>query len=53
MRVAEEPYFLTNSNWYRFDEHECKYILTNDAPEKAVKSYNEYYDLVDEESTVK
>lgn len=38
-----EPYFMKNSEWYYFDEEEWCYKLTDKAPEKARKSYEEFY----------
>ena len=38
-----QPYFMNNSSWYYFDENDWKYILTDDAPEEAKKSYDEFY----------
>lgn len=37
------PYFLENEEWYKFNEDEWKYELTDKAPEKARKSYEEFY----------
>ena len=37
------PYFLTNKEWYREDEIEGKYVLTDKAPQEAIDSYNEFY----------
>lgn len=45
MRV-DKPYFMTNEEWFYFDEAEWCYKLTDKAPEKAVQSYKEYYDLM-------
>ena len=39
MVLTEKPYFLINKEWYKYDEKNKKYILTNNAPEKAKKSY--------------
>lgn len=47
MTVGNEPYFLKNPDWYTFDEGECRYYLTDDAPPEAVKSYKEFYDLIE------
>ena len=33
------PYFMTNKEWYYYDE----YKLTDKAPKKAIESYKEYY----------
>lgn len=45
MKVAEEPYFMKNEEWYYHDEKEWKYKLTEKgkAIPKVVKSYEEYY----------
>lgn len=40
-----EPYFLTNKKWYYFDEDEWCYKLTDKAPEKARKSYKQFYEI--------
>lgn len=45
MRVPK-PYFMTNKNWFYFDEEEFMYKLTDNAPEEARISYKEYYDTV-------
>lgn len=42
-----EPYFMTNDKWYYFDEYEFKYKLTDIAPEKAVESYEEFYNQLE------
>lgn len=41
--MKKEPYFLSNKEWYYFDEREFCYKLTDKAPNEAVKSYNEFY----------
>lgn len=41
--MQEQPYFMENPKWYRFNEKEWKYELTDEAPEKAVESYKEFY----------
>ncbi len=48
MTVTEKPYFMTNSEWYYFDEDAFRYKLTDKAPQKAIDSYNEYYELLDD-----
>lgn len=50
MIILEEPYFLTDKSWYYYDMELGKLMLTEDAPEEAVKSYNEYYKMLDEET---
>lgn len=40
---VKQPYFLTNEDWYYFDENEFRYKLTDKAPEEAVESYKQFY----------
>lgn len=47
MVLVEKPYFLTNKEWFKYDKNSKKYILTDKAPEKAQKSYKEFYKLMD------
>ena len=42
-----QPYFMTNGNWYYFDEIEFCYKLKDSAPVEAVKSYEEFYSMDD------
>ena len=42
--TQEKPYFLTNKEWYYYDEEEYCWKLTEKAPPEAVKSYKEYYE---------
>ena len=53
---AGMPYFMTNPDWYTvidisedFPEDGRGYHLTDSAPEEAVKSYEEFYSLVESE----
>ena len=32
-------YWRSNEEWYEFDETARKYVLTDKAPERAIKSY--------------
>lgn len=41
--MIEKPYFLNNKEWYYYDEAARCFRLTDKAPDKAVKSYNEFY----------
>lgn len=41
--MVDMPYFMENADWYYYDYQLKKYKLTNKAPEKAKKSYNEFY----------
>ena len=47
MTIDKEPYFLSNKDWFYYDEEEFCYKLTNKATEEAIKSYNELYELLD------
>lgn len=40
--MLDMPYFMTNKEWYRFDYDKDTFVLTEKAPEKAKKSYEEY-----------
>lgn len=41
--MKEEPYFLSNKEWFYFDEQAFCYKLTDKAPKEAVKSYKGFY----------
>ena len=49
MVLIEKPYFLTNKEWFKYDEKKKIYIITDKAPEKARKSYKEFYDKLENE----
>ena len=40
--MLDMPYFMENKDWYEFDAVAGKYVLTDEAPERARKSYEEY-----------
>ena len=45
--MMDMPYFLENEEWYkeyRDERGRLKFKLTDKAPQKAVYSYNEYYE---------
>lgn len=46
--ILEEPYYMTNEEWYYFDEKESRYKLTDKAPPEAKKSYEEYQELIND-----
>lgn len=46
MIIDKQPYFMENPDWYWFDEDEFRYVLTEKATEKAKKSYDEYYAIL-------
>lgn len=37
-----KPYFMTNDEWYTYDDVELDFQLTDKAPPEAIESYNEY-----------
>lgn len=41
--MVPQPYFLTNKEWYYFDEEEFMYKLTDKATPEAKESYEEFY----------
>ena len=41
--MLDMPYFMENKSWYTYDVKKRCYVLTDKAPEKAKKSYKEYY----------
>lgn len=45
--TTEKPYFMTNKDWYYFDEKDFCYKLTDKATEKAKESYKEFYELLE------
>lgn len=47
--MMDMPYFLENEEWYkeyRDERGRLKFKLTDKAPQKAVDSYNEYYEYL-------
>ena len=48
MIIDKEPYFLSNKDWYYYDEEEFCYKLTDKAPKEAIESYNEFYNQLNE-----
>lgn len=43
MNTEDKPYFMTDEEWYYFDEEDFCYKLTDKATKKAIASYEEYY----------
>lgn len=35
-----KPYYMTNEEWYRFDEEKWKHVLTDKATPEAIESYD-------------
>ena len=48
MVINEEPYFLSNKDWFYYDEEEFCYKLTDKATKEAIKSYEEFYNNFDD-----
>lgn len=44
--MMDMPYFMEDDSWYYFDLKKRKYVLTDEAPDKARQSYIEYYEEV-------
>ena len=45
--TVDKPYFMSNEDWFYFDEGEWRYKLTDAAPEEARKSYEEFYNMIE------
>lgn len=39
----EKPLFLSNKDWYCYDEKKFRDVLTDKAPKEAIASYKEFY----------
>ena len=44
---VDEPYFMTNPDWFTFEIKSKRYVLTEDAPKKARASYKQFYEDLD------
>ena len=44
--IIDEPYFMTNEDWYYFDANEGIYKIQDSAPKKAKESYEEFYEIL-------
>lgn len=47
--MQTRPYFMTNPSWYRFNDEDGVVELTKDAPEEAVKSFQEFKKIEEEQ----
>jgi hypothetical protein len=49
MKIMDEPLFMTDNDWYYYDEDECILKLTEQGlkNEEVVKSYKEFYEELD------
>lgn len=43
MTIIARPMFLDNPDWYKYDETQGKYVLTENATEEARESYDSFY----------
>lgn len=48
--MQTRPYFMTNPSWYRFNDEDGEVELTKDAPEEAVKSFQEFKKVEEEQA---
>lgn len=44
---VDEPYFMTNPDWFAFDIKSKRYVLTEDASKEARASYKQFYEDLD------
>ena len=51
--MLDMPYFMENEEWYYYDSQERKFILTENAPQKAKESYKKFYEELNRGRTVK
>lgn len=40
--MRDQPYFMSDRKWFKFDFNSRRYVLTEFAPPKARDSYEEY-----------
>lgn len=48
--TLKEPYFMSNKDWYYYNEKEFCYKLTDKATEKAKQSYEEFYNQLNDDN---
>ena len=48
MIIDKEPYFLSNKEWFYYDEEEFCYKLTSKATKEAIESYEDFYNNFDD-----
>ena len=41
--LQEQPFFMTNKEWYYHDKKKNKFFLTDKAPKEAQDSYKKFY----------
>lgn len=50
MNDIEMPYFITNKEWYYYDEKDEIFKLTDKAPKDAIESYKIFYEELQKEN---
>lgn len=50
--MLDMPYFMENEEWYEFDFKQRKYVLTDKASQDARDSYEQYYQELNQTSTL-
>ena len=48
--MQTRPYLMRNPSWYRFKDEDGEVELTKDAPEEAVKSFQEFKKVEEEQA---
>lgn len=43
MSEVARPFFMTNDDWFEYDEKKGRFVLTAKATEKAIESYKQFY----------
>jgi hypothetical protein len=51
--ISKPPYFLKNNEWFKYDFELGTYVLSEKAPPKAVKSYKDFYKMLNESYNTK
>jgi hypothetical protein len=46
--MFDMPFFMSNPKWFWFDADKKRFVLTDDAPQKAQDSYSAFYEAVEE-----
>lgn len=46
--MFDMPYFMENNEWYTYDVNAQRYVLTDEATDKARESYEEYYKALED-----
>ena len=49
MTIVDEPLFLKNKSWYKYDDELFKYVLSEEGKKnpEVVKSYNDFYETLE------